>query len=199
MEQPRDRYLSACCTLSLSLSVYVSIYPSLSLSLAQVSFCDNDEPLWPNPACNTQLAPFSSFLITFRHEWELQLFNLSLVKREGAFSIIVLIVEKGGGCLFYFIFSVETSNILLGKVWAECYLQPSWISSALLTFERPIFEQYSFLSTIRIDTFVYQFELNTFSCIIRLQSSAASKLRLEGNAGSRLKEENFCFDDFKGE
>lgn len=143
--------------------MYLSIH--LSLSLAQVSFCDNDEPLWPNPACNTQLAPFSSFLITFRHEWELQLFNLSLVKREGAFSIIVLI-EKGGGCLFYFIFSVETSNILLGKVWAcKCYLQPSWISSALLTFERPIFEQYSFLSTIRIDTFVYQ--LNTFSCIIR--------------------------------
>lgn len=143
--------------------MYLSIH--LSLSLAQVSFCDNDEPLWPNPACNTQLAPFSSFLITFRHEWELQLFNLSLVKREGAFSIIVLI-EKGGGCLFYFIFSVETSNIFLGKVWAcKCYLQPSWISSALLTFERPIFEQYSFLSTIRIDTFVYQ--LNTFSCIIR--------------------------------
>lgn len=143
--------------------MYLSIH--LSLSLAQVSFCDNDEPLWPNPACNTQLASFSSFLITFRHEWELQLFNLSLVKREGAFSIIVLI-EKGGGCLFYFIFSVETSNIFLGKVWAcKCYLQPSWISSALLTFERPIFEQYSFLSTIRIDTFVYQ--LNTFSCIIR--------------------------------
>lgn len=134
------------------------MYLSIHLSLAQVSFCDNDEPLWPNPACNTQLAPFSSFLITFRHEWELQLFNLSLVKREGAFSIIVLIVEKGGGCLFYFIFSVETSNILLGKVWG--YLQPSWISSALLTFKRPIFEQYSFLSTIRIDTY-------TFSCIIR--------------------------------
>lgn len=41
----------------------------------------------------------------------------------------------------------------------------------------------------------YFFVYNPFS---RLQSSAASKLRLEGNAGSRLKEENFCFDDFKG-
>lgn len=40
----------------------------------------------------------------------------------------------------------------------------------------------------------YFFVYNPFS---RLQSSAASKLRLEGNAGSRLKEENFCFDDFK--
>lgn len=144
--------------------MYLSIH--LSLSLAQVSFCDNDEPLWPNPACNTQLAPFSSFLITFRHEWELQLFNLSLIEKRRGFFNHCSYRRKRGGCLFYFIFSVETSSILLGKVWAcKCYLQPSWISSALLTFERPIFEQYSFLSTIRIDSFVYQ--LNTFSCIIR--------------------------------
>lgn len=146
--------------------MYLSIH--LSLSLAQVSFCDNDEPLWPNPACNTQLAPFSSFLITFRHEWELQLFNLSLVKREGAFSIIVLIVEKGEAV--YFILSFPSKRRIFcwgrfGPVSVTC----NHLGSPRLSLHSNgrYFEQYSFLSTIRIDSFVYQFELNTFSCIIR--------------------------------
>lgn len=207
MEQPRDRYLSACCTLSFSLSVYVSIYPSLSLSLWRKSHFATTTSRFDQtlPVIHSSLHSHLSwshfdtnenYNYLIYHSW----------KEKGLFQSLFLSSKKERLFILFYLFRRNVEYFAgegLGRVLLATILDllgSPYIRTALYSlypYIRAIFifkhDSYRHIRLpIRIK---YFFVYNPFS---RLQSSAASKLRLEGNAGSRLKEENFCFDDFKG-